>query len=74
MEISIDTLNNISADMDYMDENDIKIKYNIDIEPIEDIISEYTDDEYINNTIYHLVPIVTVSIMILNTIAYCIAY
>ena len=74
MEISIDTLNNIFADMDYMDENDIKIKYNIDIEPIEDIISECTDDEYINNTIYHLVPIVTVSIMILNTIAYCIAY
>lgn len=64
IELSLGMINDISyilhAEDDQM-HTEFENKYNISLTELTDIIDEYTDDSYINNNIYHIVPIVTLS-------------
>lgn len=66
MEINVETLKNIYTDMQCIEEDEIASKYDIDIADIEDIIYHHTDIAYIDNDIYHIFPIMSISVMILN--------
>lgn len=70
IEISFDELNNMLDDMNDLTEQEINEKYNLDINKLEDNISEHIDECYINNNIYHIFPILSMSMLALNMIMF----
>jgi hypothetical protein len=68
IELSLDVLKELSSDMNEKDDDEINAKYNIDVNELEDIISEHVEQSYVNNDIYHMFPIMTMGIVILNAV------
>jgi conjugal transfer/entry exclusion protein len=66
IELSLDTLSTLSDDLNTMDDDSIEQKYNFDLKHIEDSVSDYVDEQYLNTSIYHLCPIIIISTMMLN--------
>jgi len=67
IELSLDVLNNIVFDIDKMSGEELYAKYNVDINVLENSISDHIDKYYINNNIYHIFPILSISMLVLNT-------
>ncbi len=65
IELSLDTLRQLSDDMkdNQNDDCELNAKYNININELEDIVSEYVDECYIENNIYKIFPLVTMSML-----------
>jgi len=70
IEISLDELNSMLVDMNDMTDEEINEKYNLDINELEENISDHIDQCYINNNIYHIFPILSISMLALNTILF----
>jgi hypothetical protein len=68
IELSLDVLKELSADINEKDDDEINAKYNIDVNELEDIISEHVEQSYVENDIYHMFPVITMGIVLLNTV------
>ena len=76
IELSLDTLKQISYDIneaDTSDDYDLNAKYDINIHELEDIISNHVDDSYVGNGIYHIFPLLTMGILLFHTYV-CVLY
>lgn len=76
IELSLDTLKQLSYDMkedDAKDDYELSTKYDININELEDIVSDYVDESYVANDIYHVFPLVTMGMLLLNAYV-CVLY
>lgn len=71
IELSLDLLDDITYVMNAEDDRteDFATKHNISIDELEDIVDDYIDKSYIENHIYHIVPLATFAILGMNLFA-----
>jgi hypothetical protein len=68
IELSLDTLHELSTDLQTKDDDELNAKYNFNIQEVENVVSDYVDQSYVENDVYHIFPIVTMAMLILNAI------
>ena len=66
IELSFETLVNLSYDLEKIDNLDINKKYNLDINQLENTVSKYIDTHYITTKIYNVYPIIITTTIIMN--------
>jgi hypothetical protein len=77
IELSLEMCNDMteiinSKDNDVIEklEHQFHEKYNIDYNILEDVINDQLEVDYVNNNIYHIVPIVTTFSLLMNAVVY----
>jgi hypothetical protein len=68
IELSINTLNDLSVDMETLTDDELKSKYDINLCELEDKVSKYIDTSYIDQDIFHLFPSITIGMIIISII------